>query len=287
MKRIGKPFFIYFGALVLSALLLAPTIPALAVEITPETFDARAMALGGAARSLPAVGMSARMNPAAISPIRGFYGGATYLTQNEDILDALRVTVVDNESSPIAGALQYNRMVAHHQESEDVGLTLATGAKGQWWGATVRYVHARDNPDDDWDGAFVGDAGILLKRPGNLRIALVGHDLFASTVDFLETRLALGISAAWDAFTLSADVVRHIERSMDDGQDLMVGIEFAPKSSKWSLRMGQVWEGESADDAFSAGFGWSLDTLEVGYAWRKSRQDPGPTTHVFTIRGAF
>ena len=62
------------------------------MQLLPEIIDARAMALGGAARSLPATAMAARMNPAALAPMRGFWTGVSYLTRNEPVLDALRVT---------------------------------------------------------------------------------------------------------------------------------------------------------------------------------------------------
>lgn len=273
---------------VLAAVLIFGAAPAGAVvdlAQRPELYDARALALGGAGRSLSPSPTAGRMNPAAIAGIRGFYGGATYLTRDEETLDALRVTVVDNSSSPVAGALMYSRMVAG-RELEDIGLVLAAGANNQWWGATTRYVHGRDSSSDEWDGAFVGDIGVLVQREW-LRIAVVGHDLFASTLDFLETRLALGLSTDFYGFTLAGDYVRHLDTDLDHGQDTHVGVEYTPKGSKWSLRAGQVWEGATDEDAFTWGIGWTYKTLELGYGWMKTRQEPGPTVHVFSVRGSF
>ncbi len=137
---------------------------------------------------------------------------------------------------------------------------------------------------------MVGDLGILFERSSGLKIAVVGHDLFASELAFLDPRIALGFAySPSNNWTLSTDIVRHTDESMGDGQDYHVGFEWMPKGSGLALRIGHMWEGLTDTDAFSAGIGWkSADGLVFSYAAQKVRQvsGTGNLLHAFSVQAA-
>jgi hypothetical protein len=276
-----------FSFLAVAALVLGVFSASQAADPLPETFDARAMALGGAVSALPGNSISVRANPASLSLRRGFYAGVTYLNRDENQLDAVSLIVVDNSSSQLAGALQYVRAVGD-KEAEDFGLTMASTMKGYSWGTTVRYVRARDERFDDWDGAFVSDAGILLQRDSGLRIAVVARDLFSSSLDWLETRAALGVSME-DLFglDLSADYVRYFDHDFDNGSTVHLGCAWSPVQSPWTLRFGQQWNALTDEDFQSVGFGWTDQQFDFGYAFQQNRQDPGQTIHIMSVSSPF
>jgi hypothetical protein len=106
------------------ALLLVTLVVAgrsLAAVPDPGLFDARSLAMGGALRSLADRGAAARLNPAGLSPRRGFFAQASYATREKEPVDAVLITLVDNITSPMGGALQYVR-IHGEVEREDVGL---------------------------------------------------------------------------------------------------------------------------------------------------------------------
>ena len=167
----------------LIVLFMAGTSPGAVTD--PGLLDARTLAMGGALRSLAELGAAARLNPAALSPRRGFFAEASYATRAESALDAAQFTIVDNITSPMGGAIQYLRLQGR-TEREDVSLSLSAGEEGLWWGFTGRYVHARDKGTADWDDAVTFDVGFLFSRPHGIRIAAVGYDLLDTSSQFLQ-----------------------------------------------------------------------------------------------------
>ncbi len=274
-------------ALLAALLLTWPAVSAGAAAPRPELLDARSIAMGGALRSLAGPLEAPRVNPAALGAVRGFFGGISYATRYRNALDAFSLTVVDNVTSPMGGALQYLRLNGA-QEREDVSLSLAAGKRGLWWGFTVRYVHGRSDDTAQWEDVFTGDLGVLFDRPGNLRIAVVGQDLADTTLDFLERRIAFGVSKGglW-GWTLAGDAVRTLERDFSRGTDLHLGAEYTLADTPWRFRVGQLWGGDTGKDYASAGVGWGWSNVTVGYGVQRARQDPGELLHVFSIEGSF
>ncbi len=272
--------------------LLALAIPSLAAagQSYAEQFNARSLALGGAIRAIPASVMAARVNPAALCPIRGFFGGVSYEGQDRsgDGFDALQVTLVDNQTSAFAGAIQYSRRASADQ-IEDISVSLA-GGKTNFFGASLRYIHGRDASSASWESAVVGDIGILAERPGGLRFAVTGQDLFASKLDFLEPRAALGVSYNLSSvWMLSADFVRNLDRAIEDGQDLHIGLEWSPRGSGFAFRAGYMYEGLSEERFYSAGIGWTnADGLVFGYAFQvpEDDRDREKIIHAFSVQAA-
>jgi hypothetical protein len=272
----------------LTALLLAwPSAPAGAAAPRPELLEARSLAMGGALRTLAGPVEAARINPAALGGVRGFFAGTSYATRYRNPLDAFSLTLVDNVTSPMGGALQYLR-VNGAQEREDVSLSLAAGKKGLWWGFTARYVHGRGDDTAQWVDVFTGDVGVLFERPGGLRIAAVGQDLLDTSLDFLERRIAVGASKSglW-GWTLAADVVRTLERDFSRGTDLHLGAEYALAATPWRFRLGQLWRGDTGKDYASAGVGWGWSNVTIGYGIQRPRQDSGEVLHAFSAEGSF
>lgn len=253
----------------------------------PQELDARSVAMGGALRSLAGPLEAARMNPAAVGTARGFFASASYATRHASSLDAFSLTVVDNVTSPMGGALQYLRLRGPH-DREDVSLSLAAGKRGQWWGFTARYVHGRGDKNAQWEDVFTGDLGVLFERPRGLRLAVVGQDLIDTSLDFLARRIALGASQSglW-GWTLAADAVRTLEREFSRGVDLHLGAEYAPQDKPWRLRLGQMWRGDTGKDYHSVGIGWAWPNLTVGYGIQNPRQGANGLLHAFSAEGAF
>jgi len=273
-------------SLLLFAALLV-TVPVWAATPRPEILDARALAMGGALRTLSGPVAAARMNPAALGAVRGFFAGTSYATRRADACDALSFTLVDNVTSPLGGALQYLRLQSR-EEREDMSLSLAGGKSGIWWGFTIRYVHGRQRNEAEWHDVFTGDLGLLFQRPGGLRIAVVGHDLMQTPLDFLDRRVALAVSkdALW-GWAVEADVVRNLDQDFGNGLDFHVGAEYAVGGTPWKLRLGQFWRGDTAEDYASAGVGWSWENIALAYAVQKTRQEAGEFLHAFSIDGSF
>ncbi len=252
-----------------------------------DTLDARALGMGGALRTLTGPIAAARLNPAALGTVRGFFAGTTYATRRADSLDALSFTLVDNVTSPLGGALQYLRLQGR-EEREDMSLSLAAGRGGMWWGFTVRYVHGRGRGEAEWHDVFTGDVGVLLERPSGVRVAVVGHDLVDTPLDFLERRVALAVSKSdlW-GWAVEGDIVRDLDEDFAQGLDFHLGAEYAVGDTPWRLRLGQFWRGDTGKDYASAGAGWSWRNINVGYAVQKTRQRGGEFLHVFSVDGSF
>jgi len=261
--------------------------PAWAATPRPDSLDARALAMGGALRTLAGPVAAARMNPAALGTVRGFFAGSSYATRRANTFDAFSFTLVDNVTSPLGGALQYLRLQGK-EEREDMSLSLAAGKNGLWWGFTLRYVHGRQEDEAEWHDVFTGDVGVLFQRPGGVRIAVVGHDLAETSLDFLERRIAVAASmdALW-GWAVEADVVRDLDEDFSSGVDLHLGAEYTVGQTPWRLRLGQFWRGDTGTDYASAGVGWSWRNVTAGYAVQKTRQSSGEFLHAFSIDGTF
>jgi hypothetical protein len=121
-----------------------------------------------------------------------------------------------------------------------------------------------------------------------LRVAVVGHDLVHTTLDFLDRRIALAASkdGLW-GWTVEADVVRDLDEDFSQGVDVQLGAEYAFGDTPWRLRFGQMWRGDTGKDYASAGFGWSWRNVTVGYAVQKTRQRSGEFLHAFSVDGTF
>ncbi len=251
-----------------------------------EVLDTRAVAMGGALRALATPLEAARINPAGLARTRGFFGGSSYLTRRHDAFDALSATLVDNISSPFGGAIQYVRFQGA-QEREDLSLGLAAGRDGQWWGATLRYVHGRTRGADDWRDLLTGDLGALFERPSGLRFAVVGVNLFDTSNSFLERRISAGVAHAdlW-GWAVEGDLVRNLDEEFDRGLDAHLGAEYRLWGTVM-LRIGQMWQGDTGKDYQSAGFGWQGDRVELGYAVQRTRQRSNELLHAFSLAGVF
>jgi len=273
--------------LLAALLVLCPAAPSWPATPRPELLEARSLGMGGALRTLAGPVAAARINPAALGTVRGFFAGASYATRQEGGLDAFSITMVDNVTSPMGGALQYLRLQGG-EEREDVSLSLAAGKRGLWWGFTARFVHGRQDQRAQWEDVFTGDLGVLVERPGGLRIAAVGQDLLDTSLDFLERRISLGVSQSglW-GWIVAGDVVRNLDREFSQGVDLHLGAEYALGATPWRLRLGQLWRSDTGKDYASAGVGWGWQNVTVGYAIQKARQRSGEFLHAFSAEGSF
>ena len=280
-------FHVFLLALFL-ALWAAPR-PAVAAAPHPTLLNARSLGMGGALRALSDPVDSARINPAGLATHRGFFAGSSYATRRDAPYDAFSLTVVDNITSPMGGALQYQRTKDREEEREEVGLGLAMGTPGLRWGFTVRYVHGRQGRDGDWHNVFNGDVGVLFERPGGTRLAVVGYDLLGTSLPFLERRISLGVAqvGAGNSWNLAADLVRNMDQDFADGLDLHLGAEYRPTGSPWAGRLGHMWRGDNGKDYQSLGGGYSTDRLELGYALQLPRQARSELLHLFTVDGSF
>ncbi|GAB4271135.1 MULTISPECIES: hypothetical protein [Deferrisoma] len=252
-----------------------------------NALSARAVGMGGALRALAAPVEAASVNPAAIGIRRGFFGGAAYLTRRQGAFDALRLTVLDNATSPFGGAIQYLRLQGE-EEREDLSLGIAGGRAGQWWGGTIRYVHGRGRGETEWDDVFTGDVGVLFARPQGVRIGIAVENVVDTSLDFLEPRAGAGL--AWTGvrgWNFEVDVVRGFDRDVSRGLDLHLGAEATRPGSPWTFWLGQMWRGDTGKDYASAGVGWSGHGIEAGYAVQKARQRAGEWLHVLSVSGSF
>ena len=253
----------------------------------PYLLDARSLALGGAVRALSGPVESARVNPAGLGPQRGFFSGVTYATRRNTAFDAFSLTVVDNVTSPMGGAIQYQRLYGG-SEREDLSLGLAAGKKGMWWGGTLRYVHGREARGDNWKDVFTGDLGALFERPGGTRFAVVGYNLVDTPLDFLERNIAGGVAQTGVGnWNLAADLVRSLDLDFANGIDLHLGAEYQLSDRPLALRFGYMWRGNNGQDYPSGGLGWTAKSWGVGYALQLPRQNPAAVLQLFTVEGQF
>lgn len=270
-----------------AALTLAVSGAATAADPSPETYNARALALGGAVTSVPGKLMSARANPAGLAPVRGFFGGASYLTRSVNQLDGISVTLIDNISAPIAGAVNYLRVVTEG-ESEEVALSLATGVSDFYWGLSARFAHTRKTRTDDWENTFVGDAGLLIIRDSGFTFGLAARDLFDASYEGLRRRVAGGISYTFEeGVMLAADYVRYFDFGISDGSTVHVGAEWKPNQTPWSIRAGMLKDNMTDETYFSCGLGWSNKSFEIDYAYRANKEHGEDDTHVVTLSYPF
>jgi hypothetical protein len=264
---------------------LVAACPSWAASPRTEILDARALAMGGALRALAGPVAAARLNPAALGPERGFFAGAAYATERSSSLDAISVTLVDNITSPMGGAIQYLRLHAR-EEREDLSLGLSLGKRGLWWGFTLRYVRGKNPGSTNWHDVFTGDLGVLFERPSGTRFVVVGYDLAQSSLDFLDRRIALGVAqSGLGRWSLEADFVRTLERDFSRGIDAHVGAEYQVPGWPCQLRLGQMWRGDTGKDYASAGFGWSFPEVTLSYAVQKARQRSDEYLHVISLQG--
>jgi len=279
MGRVVKTFFAVLSSVGAATLCLG-------ADPSPESFNARAMAMGGAVTSLAGKTVTARANPASIAPERGYFAGATYLTRQVDQLDAIGVNIVDNNTAPIAGAFNYLRVVTTG-ESEEVGLSLAAGTGGYYWGATGRFAHTRKDRKADWDSAFVGDVGMLIVRDSGLRLGLVGRDLFTSYKP-LEGRVAFGVSYDFElGLTASTDYVRYLDRGAADGTTYHFGLEWTPGQTPWTMRAGYMNDRVNREKHLSGGLGWSNQRINFDYCLRQNMDASSDIVHVLSFTTPF
>ncbi len=283
-----KPFS-FLRAPMLFLALAALAQPVGAAVPHPTLLSARSLGMGGAVRALSGPLESARVNPAGLATQRGFFSGSSYATRRHAPYDAFSLTLVDNITSPMGGALQYQRTKGADEEREEVSLGLAMGQPGLRWGFTVRYVHGRADREADWHNVFEGDVGVLFERPGGTRLAVVGYDLLGTSLEFLERRVACGVAqtGVGGSWNLAADVVRNLDRDFSDGLDLHLGAEHQRAGSPWATRLGHLWRGDSGKDYQSLGAGYVAGGLNLGYALQLTRQDRSEILHLFSIDGSF
>ncbi len=244
--------------------------------------------MGGALRTLAGPVASPRLNPATLGVVRGFFVGSSYSTAEEGAFDAFSLTIVDNVSSPMGGAIEYLH-IQGEDELDNLSLSLAAGRSGLWWGVTGRFVRSRVRGASGWQDDLTMDVGLLFERPGGLRFAAVGYNLADTTTKQIKRRVAFGASFS-DLFgwTLAADVVRNLEGDISRGLDLHLGAEYAFGESGWTGRLGQMWLGETGKDYASAGVGWDWkSSLRLAYALQKARQRDTEFFHVFSAEGTF
>ncbi len=260
--------------------------PAWAVPPDPTLLSARSLGMGGALRSLATSVDAPRLNPAAVAPERGFFAGASYATRREGAFDGGCLTLIDNVTSPIGGAIQYLRMQGDRTEREDMGLSFAVGRHGLWWGFTLRYVQGRERGDSQWEDVVTADVGFLFERPSGTRFSVVGTNLLETSLDILDRHIAVGVAQVdfhgWD---LAADLVRNLREDISNGLDLHLGAEYRLPWDGWRARLGQMWRGETGKDYASVGFGWNGSFLRLGYAVQKARQRSDEFLHVFSLEG--
>lgn len=261
--------------------------PTLAVSQKPELLDARALGMGGALRALAEPVAAARLNPAALGPERGFFSGFTYTTRQNSPLDALSITLVDNVTSPMGGAIQYLRLNGA-EEREDFSLGLSAGRRGIWWGFTGRYVHGRNPGEAEWRDVLTGDLGLLFERPSGTRFAVVGYDLIGTSLTFLQRRVAIAVAqSGMKGWNIEVDLVRNLDLDLRDGVDGHIGAEYRSNAWPLALRAGQMWRGETGKDYASVGIGSAFYGVDVGYAVQKARQRSNEYLHVFSVAGSF
>lgn len=270
--------------LVLLLALLTPA-PAMALSPLPELVDPRVVAMGGAVRSLAGPVSAARVNPAALAPQRGFFTGVHYAHREAGDFDALSVTLVDNVTSPLGGAIQYLHLQGEgREERDDLSLGLAWGKKGLWWGATARFVHGREAGTSTWDNELTGDVGFLFERLWGIRIAVVVTNLIGTSLNFLDRRVGLGVSKTeFYGWNLAADIVRNLDQNVSDGVDLHLGAEYLFSGAPVAFRVGQMWRGDTGKDYASVGLGWSPGRFTLGYGVQKARQRSGEWLHVLGV----
>jgi hypothetical protein len=260
--------------------------PVWAASPSADILDARALGMGGAQRALARPIAAARLNPAALGPERGFFAGSSYATRRASAFDSLSITLVDNITSPMGGAIQYLRLHGD-EEREDLSLGLSAGKRGLWWGFTGRYVHGKNPDQAQWRDVITGDLGLLFERPTGTRFVVVGYDVIGTSLDFLQRRVALGVSQSIGKWALEADLVRNLERELSNGIDVHLGAEYRLPRSPWLFRLGQMWRGETGKDYASAGLGWSVPEISLAYAVQKARQRTDEYLHVISLDGSF
>lgn len=281
-----KPFSPHLTVLLFAA--VAAAHPAAAAAPHPTLLGTRTLAMGGATRALSGPVESARVNPAGLAVQRGFFTGSQYATRRDSAYDAFSVTLVDNITSPMGGALQYQRTKCRTEEREEVSLALAMGKPGLRWGFSTRYVHGRDGGSAEWHNVFNGDVGILFERTGGTRLAVVGYDLLGTSLAFLERRVALGVAQSRVGdWSLAADLVRNLDKDFADGVDVHLGAEYQAARSPWAVRLGQMWRGDTGKDYPSLGFGYVAGTWSLGYAVQTARQDRSELLHLFSLDGSY
>jgi hypothetical protein len=280
MRQSGKQFLILLCLLFIST-------ASWGANPLPEMLNARALALSGAVTSIPDHMMAVRANPAGLAPVRTFLGGINYLSRDENQYNSFSATVIDNISSPYAGALQYLRILSQI-ESEEIGLSLASGSPGKYWGVSARFVHGRTNKDDDLDTAIVGDVGGLLMTDSGVRIGLVGRDLFGTTFAPLERRAALGVSMPFDVGAMfSVDLVRYLDHDYEDGNSIHMGTQYSLPQTPWTVRAGYIIDEFSKEESYSFGFGWDNKSLSLDYGFQQNLEIKEEMIHVVALSGPF
>lgn len=282
-----KPFSFRHAPMLFLAL-AALAQPAGAAVPHPTLLNARSLGMGGAVRALSGPVESANINPAGLSEQRGFFAGSSYATRRSSAYDAFSLTLVDNITSPMGGALQYLRTKGSDEEREEVSLGLAMGKPGLRWGFTTRYVRGRADGEAEWHNVFDVDVGVLFERAGGIRLAVVGYNLLDTSLDFLERRIACAVAQrGLGNWNLAVDLVRNLDQDLSDGLDLHVGAEYQAPDSPWAARLGHMWRGDNGVDYQSLGGGYTLERFSLGYAVQVALQDSDQILHLFSIDGSF
>jgi hypothetical protein len=248
-----------------------------------DDLGVRALGQGEAVRAAAWGAAATRINPAGAALTRAYAIEGTFGFRPDDGGTIAGASICDSVTSRVAACVYYSYIDSTPEGGEtslhDVGLSLAVPlADKLMLGVTGRYVDYSETgvaaapEDNSRDGAFVMDAGLILRIIPELALAGVGYNLVGHDDDNFPRGLGAGLALTLaDRFTLGTDAVWNLDAAEGEtGGRYGVGAEFFASADEgqqgYPIRAGYVYDAGRDAQYVTGGLGFMTPRvgLEVG-----------------------
>ena len=194
------------------------------------------------------------------------------------------VSIIDAQTSEMAVGFSYYKMgrddLTLSDREELFALALSENYSRDFHvGFTYKYMKQREYKKDDDNG----DLGILYRISPDVRLALVGKNLFSSKFDEVHKLYTGGISYKNpNGFTLAFDITKDKDTETEKDVTYSYGVELG--SLKVITLRGGYQVNKILDKKFySFGGSYNYDGILLGYAVMRDEVDSKNATHHFSV----
>ena len=198
---------------VVSLALAVLLVPAAAFgQITDEPALARSMAMGGAQRALGSSNETLQWNPAGIALRKRYEVDAQYLHAKRDAVNAFNFSIVDSNTGPVAGGVNYTytksgpRDAGLHRLGVAFGIQLSESLAVGISGRHVFGGYTLSGAPETQPKLWAGDVGLLARISDHLQLGASARNLIRDERSELTRRdIGAGIAYVDESFTVTAE----------------------------------------------------------------------------------
>jgi hypothetical protein len=257
-----------------------------------DMLPAEAIGTGEAARAQASGAMAPWLNPAGAALTQTYVVAGTYGYRAIDSAQIAAGAVCDSITTRFGTCLSYNFVQSGDEQMGErklhtIGLTTAMPI-GEIiaLGVTGRYVNYEETgalampEDDSRSGAFVFDAGLVVKLGSSFSLAGVGYNLVGADAAHFPRALGGGLGFTAKQLSLTADAVWNLQAPEDQQTGRYgAGAQYFATADGgqqgYPIRAGYIYDAGGEASFVTGGLG--LMTPRVGLDVALRRQVAGPT----------